>query len=724
MTAAKQMRSVLDVKRSGLTHNINEMKRAFELLARMVADKGVRVVFRGTTCATDHKTIYLPELSLLERSNMTEQEVVEAQSFLDTVRGYLFHEVAHILFTDDAVFQKGAAESPLVRHGMNAVEDVRIEKKMASLWRGAGVSLRHMNEWMLRKIQDEMAKSPIVGKVIVGIAWVARTGSDHWFYKNLDDETKALLGKFAAEIRAARNIESTDEALLLGRRIEKKLKALGEGESEKEPEGGQPSNESSDGGSEGEDGEGKGKGKRGKGDGAKGKKQGKSEEENNDESSGEEGEGDEEEGEGSDGRSEPSDAEGDEDEAGGGGDDESGEEGEGDGGEGDGEENEPSSGGGDGAPDDEALNDAIDQLRDELNSLDQASIQMDQMADKGRHIGSFIQPSGSDGKYRPFTTEFDVAEAAHQQPLTTYVKMMEEARKHFGVLKRNLQNILRARANVMTVSELEEGELDSSLLYKLATRRSDKVFKEDIEHLDTNVAVVLLVNESGSMGGWSGYSGNMTRIELARVTAALMGEVLDSLGIKFACYGHTTGSNAHNVFWSANEKDQETFTRWGSTQVYVYKDFDESFGATKTRIPSMMARNNTHDAEALIFAANKLIPLKGVERRIIMTLDDGRPEPNTPGCSNSMYENGQYIQKRATRIAQENVANMSRMHQDYVREVVKMLDAQHIEVLGMGMGTEDVKHFYPKHVVVNDVASFPAVALKELRRLLLSPTKK
>lgn len=700
MTAAKQMKSVLDVKRTGLTHNINEMKRAFELLARMVADKGVRVIFRGTTCATDHQTIFLPELALLERGGMTEKEVEESQQFLDAVRGFLFHEVAHILFTDRDVFEKGAKEDPkLLKHAMNAVEDVRIEKRMADQWRGAGVSLRLMNEWMLRKMQEQVANEPLIGKVIVGVAWVARTGQDHWFFKGLDDSTKALLKKFAPEIRAARNLEDTEEALALGRRIVKKLKEMGEGESKQPPQ--EPPSDGAEGGS-GAEGEGEGQGKKqnGKGKGkGKGKGNQKDEEKGDDEEEAD-GSGSGSEGEGTEGGGEKAEGEAVEEGS-------------------EGEDAEDSGSAGEGDEDEAGLKDALDQLKNEFNSLDQTANTVEQMTDKARQLGSFVQPPGNNDKYLPYTTEFDVAEAAEARPLTEYHDMMVEGRKHFGIMKRNLANLLRARSNVMTIAELEEGDLDTTMLYRLAAGQSNKVFKEDFEHLDTNVGVVLLVNESGSMS--AGVYGNgryETRVGLAKVTAALLGEVLDSLGIPFAIYGHTTGVNAHEVFWSASEKDREIFTRWGSTRINIYKGFDESFGTTKCRIPSMAARNNTHDAEALIFAANQLILQKVIQRRIIITIDDGRPEPNMPGTSG--WDAAKAQSCTATQAASRNVYAMSQKHQDYVREVVKTLAGMKVEILGMGMGTHDVKHFYDKWLAVDNVAAFPAIALKELRKLLIA----
>jgi cobalamin biosynthesis protein CobT len=88
--------------------------------------------------------------------------------------------------------------------------------------------------------------------------------------------------------------------------------------------------------------------------------------------------------------------------------------------------------------------------------------------------------------------------------------------------------------------------------------------------------------------------------------------------------------------------------------------------------------------------------VKGVQRRILITIDDGEPYP----C-----------------IA-PNVYNMQGRHISYLREVVKSLTAAKVEVLGMGMGTYSVASYYPASVVVNDMATFPTVALSEMKKLL------
>ena len=702
------MRGSVSVKRSGLTANINELKRGLELVARMLADKGVKVVFRGTECATDHKTIYLPELSLLERPNMTDEEVDESNRFLDALRGFLFHEVAHILFTDRAEVGRALARGHLHKVAFNVVEDVRIEQRMGKLWRGAGVSLQRMHEWMFKKVATTLPSEPLVGKVLVGAAWLARSGEDHWFYQQLDDATKVLLKKFAPEIRAARNLDDTAAAARLGDRIVAKLKALGEGEkpAEEQPKAAQGSAkaEAGEDADEDEDNEADG------GSGGSGDDDGDDAGESED---GDEGEHEEEAGEADGGSGD--DAGDDADDA-----DASGEGGEG-GAEGEEDADDAVAGGSDdGDGDDgEAEAEAAEKLREELN--DPAALtRAEQMNDARHGLGAFIKATGSSASYLPYTTEFDRVSLARETTLAEYNLMMAEGRKHFGILKRNLQNLLRARAQVLTLSELEEGELDTSLLYKLASGRSDRVFKEDLEHFDTNVAVCLLVNESGSMGSWAGVSRAaptappMSRIGLARVTAALMGEVLDSLGIAFAVYGHTTGNNATDVFWSADETAQSTFTRWGATVINVYKDFDESFKATKARIPGMAASGNTHDGEALLFAGNRLLSQRTVERRILMTLDDGVPEPNMPSLNR--YQAGKYV--AATLEGQRNIGRMGEQHCDYVNEVVASLKASKVEVLGMGMGSDSVRRFYERNLVVYDVAAFPALALKELRQLL------
>jgi len=656
--------SNLKVEANGLNRAVHEMKRALDIVARLLSNKGVRVIFKGTRCYTDHKIICLPELSLLERKGMTPAEVKEAQHFLEAVRGYLFHEVAHILYTDQKVWNEACLKHGKFFHSvLNLVEDPRIEQKMTKLWRGSGAAVMHTVGWVLPGLKAKMKGGSLVGRFLTAFCYVTRLGTDSPFFKQLDADVKVLFGRFLPELRRARALDSTADSVQLALDLIEKLKLAAPPPKKKEEE--------------------------------KPKKQkpvftaGEGDEGEAEESEESEGEGDEDDGEA--GGAEPEDEEADEDEEGDAESEAEAEEDEGDEGE---EEDEAEAEEDEEPGDEEDADEAAAKAKAEMD--DTAAIEEEiAKADAATLLGQYLEPNVATAgdKYLIFTTEFDDYSVPPSCPPTEYAALIAKARGAFGIVKRNLSNALRSRADTLSVHELEEGDLDTGALYRLASGVSNKVFMESHEQLDTSVAVAILVNESGSMGD---TAGKFTRIELAKVTCALLGEVLDSLAIPFAIYGHTTGSDCSRAYCQAQPTDLQVYARWGPTVVRPYKSFDESFHSAKLRLPGLCPHYNTHDGEALLHAGTALMAVKGVQRRILITIDDGEPYP----C-----------------IA-PNVYNMQGRHIAYLHEVVKSLTAAKVEVLGMGMGTSSVTRYYPASVVVNDMATFPTVALTEMKKLL------
>lgn len=622
------MQMTLEVKQGGLSKSINDTKRAFEMLARMLSNKGVKVVYRGTQCCTDGDLIVLPELSLLEKKGMTAEQVKEAQTFLNNLRGYLFHEVGHVLHTNSALFEKEAkAGGRLLQFAVNGVEDVYVERKVASEWRGASVSLSHMNQWMSAKVSKniaDMGNESLIAQALLAFTWTAKLGADSGLFEDLPAPVKKLVKMLGKEAREARKVDSTAESVALARRVLAKLREVVKEEEKDEDEEEQGKSSKGNLGTEGAEGE---------------------------------------------------------------------------------EEAEDS------GSEDELTEGEKKQLRAELEDEEEIAAELEENGANALVESEFKDLNQCDDAYRAYTTEFDEVSTLAERPPEDYAALLRTTRTHTGIVKRNLANLLRARADQLTVSELEEGDLDPALLYRLANNTSVNVFKEDYEQLELkNVGLVLLVNESGSMElPVSGTGKN--RMAIARETVALLGEVLDSLGIEFAVYGHTTGSNASNVFSSIPVADRHLYTRFGATLVHVVKDFDEPFRSARHRIPSLHESNNTHDAEALQFAANRLLSRTKLTRRLIFTIDDGEPFPNLPGLS--------YFAQQLTPEQERLIA----IHQARVKEVLPLLTAAQVEVLAFGMGTAAVAKFYPKHVVVNDVATFPEVALRELRKALAPASK-
>lgn len=116
---------------------------------------------------------------------------------------------------------------------------------------------------------------------------------------------------------------------------------------------------------------------------------------------------------------------------------------------------------------------------------------------------------------------------------------------------------------------------------------------------DTRVAVSILVDESGSMGG--------TRIKSALNAALTLYLFCEECDIRCAVTGHTA----------------ETRGR-GSVDLNVYADFDTPDRDDKYRLLNIQARNCNRDGAALMFAGNHL--LKAEEPiKILFVISDGTP---------------------------------------------------------------------------------------------------
>ncbi len=675
----KSKGTLLEVKRGGLTRNINEMKRSLEILAGLLANKAIRVVFRGADAYTDGKTIVLPELRLLEKKHMTDEEIEAAQSFLEAIRGYLFHEVAHVMFTDFKSV-KSFATSGIAKTVHNAVEDVRIEREIGKVWKGAATSLVNMNEWVIAKIHPRFHEQPLLGQVLIGMTFTAKVGRKHWFWDTVIPEpAKKIIERLWDEVLAIRKTESTEDCARLAKRIMDKLKDLIE--EEKKAEKARQKGQKSDDGEEGEERVGGG---------------GLSSDEPEEGSdSGDSDEEDDEEG----------------DESGSGGSDDEGEDEEG--------EEKPKSKKRIGKKLAEDLEEALEHGEEELSrAMKQNSA--------GSLLKKEINPNDvNTERYLIYSTERDTVETAPEGEPFELQKLVNDSHEHFGVLRNQLANLLKAQSNSLTVSDLEEGELDSSLLYRLVTQKSDRVFKETYENVDLkNVVITLLINQSGSMVH------EPERIRLAAQSAVLFGEVLDALKIKFSVMGHTTLADGEQRWCSVTDVDRNTYTRFGSNRFTVFKDFDEHYQKVKCRFARIadptFDYGNTHDAEALLYSGKRLLEQKGATRRIIITIDDGEPVPNVPLPSSPGYGFGYRFPSNSKmgRVEMDRrLIGIVQQHNDYVIEVVKELESRKVEILGLGMCTDSVRKFYPNHVVIRSVAEFPTVFLRELKRLLLPGRK-
>lgn len=139
------------------------------------------------------------------------------------------------------------------------------------------------------------------------------------------------------------------------------------------------------------------------------------------------------------------------------------------------------------------------------------------------------------------------------------------------------------------------------------------------------------------------------------------------------------------------------FTRIEPLWMPIFKQFHERmtppirkrFAAAEHQIP--LCQNV--DGECIEIAAMRL--LRRTERRkVLIVLSDGAPACCSPEPATITRHTG---------------------------EAVRKAESMGVETIGIGILDDSVRHFYPKHVVLNKLTDLPGTVMAQLRKVLLRP---
>lgn len=336
-------------------------------------------------------------------------------------------------------------------------------------------------------------------------------------------------------------------------------------------------------------------------------------------------------------------------------------------------------GGGKGAS---AMLDAID--KENANSFDQTM---------SRLISDDAMETAKEAQYLVYTKDSDVIEpmvVGSGYKSEMFSKGIEEAVEHMvGPLQKDLERAITARSMAIWENGRRSGRLHSANLARMASGDT-RVFRRKHESRSKDVAVTLLVDASGSMGG--------ARIVLATQAAYALSAVLERLRITHEVICFTTGPIAggdHAAVQAEEAKMGRSFTRDESLYMPILKGFNERLGTdTKSRfgwLPNSRILRNNVDGECVEIAARRLLsqPQNG---KILMVLSDG--SPNASGDSGRLSS--------------------------HLKEVVKETMNKGVNVIGIGIQTDSVQKYYPKNVVIHKAEDLPQTVIKELRNMLLN----
>ncbi|TXN07946.1 VWA domain-containing protein [Methylobacterium sp. WL103] len=305
--------------------------------------------------------------------------------------------------------------------------------------------------------------------------------------------------------------------------------------------------------------------------------------------------------------------------------------------------------------------------------------------------------AGMDADYIIYTRDFDVIAPLAIDNSEKAVKdgrwndkwvteLEDETRGMTGVMQKDIQRMMAARSQVIRVPGYKSGRLHSAGLHRVLAG-DDRVFRRMHENKSNDVVVSLLNDNSGSMWG--------IKMKTAMTASYALSSTLERVGIKHEVLGFTTAySNA-----AQKEADIEAtrtgieFSRVMPIYMPIFKGFDERITPEiKQRFaaaPHMGYQNANVDGESVEYALARILK-RPEKRKVLIVLSDGQPAADG--------DMGQQIAH-----LKRTIATAARMG---------------VETVGIGILSDAVRHFYPKHFVLNQVNQLPGLVMQELKRIL------
>ena len=253
-----------------------------------------------------------------------------------------------------------------------------------------------------------------------------------------------------------------------------------------------------------------------------------------------------------------------------------------------------------------------------------------------------------------------------------YRWLANDVRENVGTMSRTisaqLRKILSTTSLARTQRDQQRGRLDRTKLHTLNrpghTAPNRRVFTRTIEGKSHDIAIGLLVDQSGSMAG--------SKIRCAREATTALADALDQLtplGVKFGVWGFDSVYRGVELGYRHDSDFVSDCDRTEPLRFHKYKSVSENWKRVSSRLGAMQARDNNCDGEAVRWAAQQLLKVEGVSRRILIVLSDG-----SPCCGNML--------------------GMQRIAADLKRAIPEMNDLG-VETFGLGIMDRSVEEFYP-----------------------------
>jgi len=655
-----------------INERVHILREAIVKITQMLAGKSVQVTQRGVSAFVKPDHTGKPVLV-----NLPYLPDNAGNDLIDAIQGFLDHEVAHILFTDFKL------ANTIDRNGdgsfWNVLEDTRIERAMTGRFQGSAENLARAGQFFLDKYTTPKLKEALAAsdservQAILVVPLVRAMAGQTAFKLFMKDhmarpEVKAVYDKIKDLEGRIQTLSSTADAADLSKEIVSRLrdgKTAPAAPTAPPPEPKKPKSKSISAGASGKKGE-----------------------------EGEEGEstsktpaapkaGEEEEGE-EEGESDPDESE------------------EIDGDDGDAApqaENNPDEEGGDlinadklpkgGAEDDGGATDTSKSSGVSWNAIDKETAN-DYDDTVSKAIADGAAEASAEADYLIYTKDKDVVETlkvSSEFNPHMLTQLQDKVEHMVAPLQKDLERAIAARSLSHWSPGHRSGRMHAANLARLAFN-DPRVFRRKEETTSKDVAVELLVDASGSMNG--------AKIHTATQSAYALASVLERIGIKSEVICFTTGEAVADMTTLNNEaaKIGRHYSRYESLYMPILKGFDERMTTeVKNRfgwLPNSLIMANNVDGECVEIAARRLAARRE-KGKILMVLSDGAP----------------------------HAGGYTRTLGPHLKKVVSNISKTGTKVIGIGIMSDAVRQFYPKHIILNDVKDLPSVVMKELRQLVI-----
>jgi len=354
----------------------------------------------------------------------------------------------------------------------------------------------------------------------------------------------------------------------------------------------------------------------------------------------------------------------------------------GDGDEEDGEKDDP-------GDDGETVSDAIAEAFAEMGEIGDMDGAMSEIISK-MAVGMF-----SKEKFVEFTRDYDLIEKIEIDPHVDVDKIEQRVQKVSATMQKDLQRIITARSQSVKTPGQRSGRVNVSSLHRLEINDDRVFFRRQVSNTK-DVAVSLVVDASGSMKGSS--------FQLAVESAWAFSQVLDKLGIANEVIGFTTRcwtlpdgfAEAFRAFCKSIGKNSYQ-VRHEPLYMPIFKDFSERFGLEqKRRFATAHSSewqcghlNQNIDGASVLVAATRLLQ-RPEKRKLMIVFSDGAP---CAGMDMGILDS-------------------------HLKDVVKEIEKNGVETIGVGIEDANALKFYPKAFMVNKLAELPAKVMGELKKFL------